>query len=182
MNYFKSYSKALQTKSYSSARKWVNKTGLNRVIFSILLLIIGAITFLVEYEFVGPVTIEEGPIDSNLSQTTDLIQYLDFLALVIIGLNGIAWAISEFRYNIIFVTEIILATAYMAVYHSNFLFNAANIPYTLVITGFIILILPREYRSKSQHLYNSHNKRNRRSSRRSTHDKLNIKTTDPENS
>jgi hypothetical protein len=144
MNYFKAYSTALRSKWYDSLVKWISKTGAKRVLFSLILLVSAMGIYLYDYIFNGPVIVEEFVIDPNWTWVDDLIYYLDFAALGIIALNGLAWAVSEFKYNVIFLTQLVLVVVYLAVYYADLLFNAALVPYALVITSVVILLLPQQ--------------------------------------
>ena len=146
MNYFKAYGTALRSKWYESVVKWIYKTGPKRVLFSLLLLVSAMGIYLYDYIFNAPI-IEE-IIDPNWTWVDDLIFYLDFAALGIIGLNGLAWAVSEFKYNVIFLTQLVLVVVYLAVYYADLLFNAVLIPYALVITSVVILLLPKEAKQR----------------------------------
>lgn len=148
MNYFKAYGTALRSKWYESVVKWIYKTGPKRVLFSVILLVSAMGIYLYDYIFNSPVVEEEFVIDPNWTWVDDLIFYLDFAALGIIALNGLAWAVSEFKYNVIFLTQLILVVLYLAVYYADLLFNAALIPYALVLTSAIILILPSEAKQR----------------------------------
>jgi hypothetical protein len=64
-----------------------------------------------------------------------------FLTCLLI-INSLAWAVSEFKYNVIFLTQLVLVVVYLAVYH------AALIPYALVLTSAIILILPNDAKQR----------------------------------
>ncbi len=171
MNYFKAYSTALRSKWYESVVKWIYKTGPKRVLFSLSLLVSSVIIYLYDYIFNSLEIIEEGPFDPNWTWVDDLIYYLDFAALGIIGLNGLAWAVSEFKYNVIFLTQLVLVVVYLAVYYAELLFNAALIPYALVLTSAIILILPQEakrrFRRRSRGGSSSRSGRSSRSRSRS---------------
>ena len=170
MNYFKAYSTALRSKWYESVVKWVFKTGPKRVLFSLLLTISALGIYLYDYIFNSPIV--EGPIDPNLTWVDTMMVYLNFAALGIIGLNGLAWAVSEFKYNVIFLTQLVLVLIYLAVYYADLLFNAALIPYALVLTSAIILILPQEakrrFRRRSRGGSSSRSGRSSRSRSRST--------------
>jgi hypothetical protein len=146
MNYFKAYGTALRSKWYESVVKWTYKTGPKRVLFSIILLLSAMGIYLYDYIFNAPIV--EEIIDPNWTWVDDLIYYFDFAALVIIALNGLAWAVSEFKYNVIFLTQLVLVVVYLSVYYADLLFNAALIPYALVLTSAIILILPSEAKQR----------------------------------
>lgn len=144
MNYFKAYGTAFRSKWYESVVKWIYKTGPKRVLFSIVLLLSAMGIYLYDYISNGAV-IEIPP---NWTWIDDLKIYADFLTLGIIALNGLAWAVSEFKYNVIFLTQLVLVVVYLAVYYADLLFNAALIPYALVLTSAIILILPSEAKQR----------------------------------
>ena len=146
MNYFKAYGTALRSKWYESVVKWIYKTGPKRVLFSLLLLVSAMGIYLYDYLFNAP--IEEFVVDPNWTWVDNLIYYFNFAALGIIGLNGLAWAVSEFKYNVIFLTQLVLVVVYLAVYYADLLFNAALIPYALVITSVVILLLPKEAKQR----------------------------------
>jgi len=148
MNYFKAYGTALRSNWYESVVKWIYKTGPKRVLFSLLLLVSAMGIYLYDYIFNAPMVMEEGPMDPNWTWVDDLIYYFNFAALGIIGLNGLAWAVSEFKYNVIFLTQLVLVVVYLAVYYADLLFNAALIPYALVITSVVILLLPKEAKQR----------------------------------
>ncbi len=148
MNYFKAYGTALRSKWYESVVKWIYKTGPKRVLFSLVLLVSAMGIYLYDYIFNAPVVVEEFVIDPNWTWVDDLKMYANFAALGIIGLNGLAWAVSEFKYNVIFLTQLVLVVVYLAVYYADLLFNAALIPYALVLTSAIILILPSEAKQR----------------------------------
>ena len=150
MNYFKDYSNALRGKWYQSLVKKIQKTGVKRVLFSVLLLITAMGIYLYDYIFNQPIIID-GPIDPNWTWVDELIYYLDFAALGVIGLNGLAWAISEFKYNVIFLTQLVLVLIYLSVYYADVIFNPALVPYALVFTSFVILILPKDARRRRRH-------------------------------
>ena len=147
MNYFKAYGTTLRSNWYESVVKWIYKTGPKRVLFSLLLLVSAMGIYLYDYIFNAPL-IDEGPIDPNWTWVDDLIYYFNFAALGIIGLNGLGWAVSEFKYNVIFLTQLVLVVVYLAVYYADLLFNAALIPYALVITSVVILLLPKEAKQR----------------------------------
>lgn len=167
-NYFKSYNTALQSKWYEAVVKWVYKTGPKRVLFSIVLFVSAIGIYLYDYIFNAPLILE---FDPNWTWKDDLKMYLNFAALGIIGLNGLAWAVSEFKYNVIFLTQLVLVVVYLAVYYADLLFNAALIPYALVLTSAIILILPQEakrrFRRRSRGGSSSRSGRSSRSRSRS---------------
>ena len=147
MNYFKAYGTALRSKWYESVVKWIYKTGPKRVLFSIVLLLSAMGIYLYDYIFNAPI-VEEFVFDPNWTWVDDLKVYANFAALGIIALNGLAWAVSEFKYNVIFLTQLVLVVVYLAVYYADLLFNAALIPYALVLTSAIILILPSEAKQR----------------------------------
>ncbi len=169
MNYFRAYSTALRSKWYESVVKWIYKTGPKRVLFSFILLISAMAIYLYDYIFNAPYV--EIPLDPNWTWVDTMLLYLDFAALGIIGLNGLAWAVSEFKYNVIFLTQLVLVVIYLAVYYADLLFNAALIPYALVLTSAIILILPQEakrrFRRRSRGGSSSRSGRSSRSRSRS---------------
>ncbi|MFM2334426.1 MAG: hypothetical protein RIS91_429 [Bacteroidota bacterium] len=144
MPYFNAYATALKSSWYNSVVKWVVKTGTKRVLFSVLLLISSLGIKLYEYLFLGPPI----PEDPNWTTWDTILVFSDFAALGIIALNGLAWAVSEFKYNVIFLTQLVLVVVYLAVYYADLLFNAALIPYALVLTSAIILILPSEAKQR----------------------------------
>jgi hypothetical protein len=159
MNYFKAYSTALRSKWYESVVKWITKTGAKRVLFSLILLVSAMGIYLYDYIFNAP--IEEFVVDPNWTWVDDLIYYLDFAALGIIALNGLAWAVSEFKYNVIFLTQLVLVVIYLAVYYADLLFNAALIPYALVITSVVILLLPQQAKQSLRRRSRSRSSRSR---------------------
>jgi hypothetical protein len=165
MNYFKAYGTALRSNWYESVVKWIYKTGPKRVLFSLLLLVSAMGIYLYDYIFNAPI-IEE-IIDPNWTWVDDLIYYLDFVALGIIGLNGLAWAVSEFKYNVIFLTQLVLVVVYLAVYYADLLFNTALIPYAMVITSVVILLLPKEAKQRFRRRSRSRSTSNSRSGRSS---------------
>ncbi len=144
MNYFKAYGTALRSKWYESVVKWIYKTGPKRVLFSIILLVSSLGIKLYDYLFLGPPI----PFDPNWTTWDTIVIFIDFATLGIIALNGLAWAVSEFKYNVIFLTQLVLVVVYLAVYYADLLFNAALIPYALVLTSAIILILPSEAKQR----------------------------------
>lgn len=148
MNYFKAYGTALRSRWYESVVKWIYKTGPKRMLFSIVLMLSAIGIYLYDYIFNVPVIVEEFVVDPNWTWVDDLKMYADFAALGIIALNGLAWAVSEFKYNVIFLTQLVLVVVYLAVYYADMLFNAALIPYALVLTSAIILILPNEAKQR----------------------------------
>ncbi len=150
MNYLKAYMTALQSQSFESLLKWVYKTGQSRVLFSLLLLLSAIGVYLYDYIFNAPIIMEEEIIDPNWTWVDDLIYYLNFAVLGVICLNGLAWAISEFKYNVIFITQLVLVFIYSAIYYADLLFNATVIPYLLIITSAIILILPQQAKRRSR--------------------------------
>jgi hypothetical protein len=160
MNYFKAYSTALRSKWYESVVKWITKTGAKRVLFSLILLVSAMGIYLYDYIFNAPM-VDEIIIDPNWTWVDDLIYYLDFAALGIIALNGLAWAVSEFKYNVIFLTQLVLVVIYLAVYYADLLFNAALIPYALVITSVVILLLPQQAKQSLRRRSRSRSSRSR---------------------
>jgi hypothetical protein len=171
MNYFKAYSTALRSKWYESVVKWIYKTGPKRVLFSIILLLSAMGIYLYDYIFNAPI-VEKIIIDPNWTWVDELIYYLDFAALGIIAFNGLAWAVSEFKYNVIFLTQLVLVVVYLAIYYADLLFNAALIPYALVLTSAIILILPNEAKQRFRR-----RSRRRSSSRSSSYSRSRSKKT-----
>ncbi len=145
MNYFKAYSTALRSKWYESVVKWIYKTGPKRVLIAFILLI--AATILSLYEF-----IYDFLLDCNSYPDISWIDNIKFIAIVIaIGIfiiNGLAWAISEFKYNVIFLTQMTLVAIYFMLVYANVIWNQALIPITLVILSIIILIQPKQKRKR----------------------------------
>ena len=156
MNYFTAYSIALKSKWYKLLVKWIQQTGPKRVLFSMFLFLTACIISIYDYIFNQPFDGSIAMIDPNYTWVDDLIFYLNFTALGIIGLNGLAWAVSMFKYNVIFLTQLVLVMLYLAVYYADVLFNAALIPYALVFTSFIILILPNGTKSHKPRHSRSH--------------------------
>lgn len=177
MNYFKAYSTALHSKWYESTFTWISKTGPKRVLFTLLLLVSAMGIYLYDYIFNAPIILE---FDPNWTWKDDLKLYLNFAALGIIGLNGLAWAVSEFKYNVIFLTQLVLVVVYLAVYYADLLFNAALIPYALVITSVIVLILPKQAKRSFRRRSRSSSRSGRSSRSRSVEKKATTQASAPQ--
>ena len=115
--------------------------------------------------------------------------WLEIFKLFLTGLliiNSLAWAVSEFKYNVIFLTQLVLVVVYLAVYYADLLFNAALIPYALVITSVVILLLPKEAkqrfrrRSRSRSSSGSSSRSGRSSRSRSTEKKATTQASAPQ--
>ncbi len=167
MNYFKAYGTALRSKWYESVVKWIFNTGPKRVLFSLILMVSAVVIYLYDFIFNAPIPIEYDP---NWTWVDDLKLYVNFIALGVIGLNGLAWAVSEFKYNVIFLTQLVMMVVYLAVYYADLLFNASIIPYAMVFVGAFILILPQQAKRRFR-------KRRRSSSRSSSSSRSRSKKT-----
>lgn len=96
------------------------------------------------------------------------------------GLNSLASAISKFRYNVIFLTQVMLVLIDLAVYYADLLFNAALIPYALVITSVVILLLPKEAKQRSRRRSGSSSRSGRSSRSRSAKKKATTQASTPQ--
>jgi hypothetical protein len=173
MNYFKAYSKALHSKWHELILKWFFKTGIKRILIAFILLI--AATVLSMHELICDFLS-----DFDFNPGFSWIDYVTFfaklIAIIIFILNGLAWAISEFKYNVIFLTQMTLVAIYFMLVYANVIWNQALIPITLVILSIIILIQPKQKRKRIRRRSSSRSS----SSSRSRSKKTNTSDASPE--
>lgn len=145
VNYFSEYRKALRGKFYQNMIKYIQSVGLTRFFISFVIFMTGVGIYLYSYVFT-PLT--EGLDRPNLTFLDYIISYGNVIAIGIILLNTIGWAISEFKYNVIFVTEIILIILYLVFFYADLFFNPTVMSSVLIVISIVILLLPRETRRR----------------------------------
>ena len=165
MNLFKFYFESLNSKWYNALKKWIDKTGQIRVVLALLLVLTAAVIYVYNKIFNG--LEEEVIIDPNWTWKDDLLFYSYYLiAIPLLLLNGIAWVISGFKFNVIFIIELILIAVFVYLYHPNALDNIEIIPSSLVVLGVVVLLLPSQTKHTKQR--SSRKSRHRSSRRRSS--------------
>ena len=166
MNLFKSYYQALQSKWYFSLIKWINKTGVKRVVFSLLLVLLAAFFYMYNLLFNGPIDTTTIIIE-DWTWRDDLLFYSYYLlAIPLISLNGIAWIISGLKFNLIFILELILLYIFLFIYYSDYLTNLEILAFSFVCIGVIVILLPNQSKRSKQR--DSRNARERHSRHRSS--------------
>ena len=164
MNFFKFYLESLNSKWYVSLKKWIDKTGQIRVVLALFLICAAFVIYMYDKLFNG--VIQEGIVYPNWTWKDDLLFYGYYLiALPLLALNGIAWVISGFKFNIIFIIELFLLAVFIYLYHPNAVDNIEIIPLSLVALGVVVLLLPSQ--SKQAKHRSSRNSRHRSSRHRS---------------
>jgi hypothetical protein len=171
MNYFTEYKKALKSKFHQSMIKYIQSVGLSRFFVSFIIFLTGVGIYLYSY-VITPLT--QGLERPNLTIMDYLISYGNVIAIGIILINTIAWAISEFKYNVIFVTQILLIITYLICFYADLFFNATVISSVLILISIIILLLPKQTRYRLYGLAPTHggyfnNQKSRSSQSKSRH-------------
>jgi membrane protein YdbS with pleckstrin-like domain len=158
MNLFKLFTEPLDRKWFSSLKKWIQKTGQNRVVLVFISLVLAALIYVYKNLF-NTTADNEVVIDPNWIWKDELLLNGYYLfAIPMIVLNGIAWIISGLKFNLLFIIELILIVFFVHASHPSLFENIEIILLLFLIIGGAFFILPRQ---------NKHNKH--RSSRKSKH-------------
>jgi hypothetical protein len=121
--------------------KWINNRGAKRVYSSLFVFLTGLTILL--YNTIS--NFFEGQLQTKSSSWIDQSEVIiNVTAIGVIFINTIAWAISEFKFNVIFITQLILLAGYASIFYSEVFLNATFLPIFMMIMSVIVILLPKE--------------------------------------
>jgi hypothetical protein len=121
--------------------KWINNRGAKRVYSSLFVFLTGLTILL--YNTIS--NFFEGQLQTKSSSWIDQSEVIiNVTAIGVIFINTIAWAISEFKFNVIFITQLILLAGYASIFYSDVFLNATFLPIFMMIMSIIVILLPKE--------------------------------------
>jgi hypothetical protein len=121
--------------------KWINNRGAKRVYSSLFVFLTGLTILL--YNTIS--NFFEGQLQTKSSSWIDQSEVIiNVTAIGVIFINTIAWAISEFKFNVIFITQLILLAGYASIFYSEVFLNATFLPIFMMIMSIIVILLPKE--------------------------------------
>jgi hypothetical protein len=141
MGYTRDYKIALRSRFYQNMVKWINNRGAKRVYSSLFVFLTGLTILL--YNTIS--NFFEGQLQTKSSSWIDQSEVIiNVTAIGVIFINTIAWAISEFKFNVIFITQLILLAGYASIFYSEVFLNATFLPIFMMIMSIIVILLPKE--------------------------------------
>lgn len=141
MGYTRDYKIALRSRFYQNMVKWINNRGAKRVYSSLFVFLTGLTILL--YNTIS--NFFEGQLQTKSSSWIDQSEVIiNVTAIGVIFINTIAWAISEFKFNVIFITQLILLAGYASIFYSDVFLNATFLPIFMMIMSIIAILLPKE--------------------------------------
>ncbi len=141
MGYYRDYKTALRSRSYQNMIKWINNRGATRVYSSLFIFLTGLVILL--YNTISDFFASQLQ-TKNTSWFDQSEVIFNVTAVGVIFINTIAWAISEFKFNVIFITQLILLAGYASIFYSDVFLNATFLPIFMMIMSVIVILLPKE--------------------------------------
>lgn len=141
MGYTRDYKIALRSRFYQNMVRWINNRGASRVYSSLFVFLIGLTILL--YNTISKFF--EGQLQTKNTSWIDQSEVIfNVTAVGMIFINTIAWAISEFKFNVIFITQLILLAGYASIFYSDVFLNGTFIPIFMMIMSIVVILLPKE--------------------------------------
>jgi hypothetical protein len=141
MGYTRDYKIALRSRFYQNMIKWINNRGAKRVYSSLFVFLTGLTILL--YNTISNFFASQLQ-TKNTSWLDQSEVIFNVTAVGVIFINTIAWAISEFKFNVIFITQLILLAGYASIFYSEVFLNATFLPIIMMIMSVIVILLPKE--------------------------------------
>jgi hypothetical protein len=141
MGYTRDYKIALRSRFYQNMIKWINNRGAKRVYSSLFVFLTGLVILL--YNTISDFFASQLQ-TKNTSWLDQSEVIINVTAIGVIFINTIAWAISEFKFNVIFITQLILLAGYASIFYSEVFLNATFLPIFMMIMSVIVILLPKE--------------------------------------